>query len=228
MKIGLILFAVSMSASAAAKVDNQGFYATREQQIFKAEDKQDFRGGYVKGDDIQYFHWTGFITGKEVYFEVHGERIRLHIEKKWTVLSLRSAPALPGGDKDSFALDDKGADIYVKSAKNARQSLICVESLGPDIYIHSRPYWEVYLVTDPLGSPHAYRLSGINADCRGIERARNGALLAPTWDINKKVNPGVVINYYAIEKSGLKKTDVRFTGSIESEYADEYIIDGDH
>jgi hypothetical protein len=138
---------------------------------------------------------------------------------------LRSAPALPGGDKDTLTLDDKSADIYVKSAKDARQSLICVESLGPDIYIHPRPYWEVYLITDPLNSPRAYRISGINAACRGVERSQNGRLLVPTWDVHKNVTPGVVISYYTVEKSGFRKTDVRFTGKIESEYADEYIID---
>jgi hypothetical protein len=225
MKIGIILFSVSLTASAAAIVDNQGFYAMREQQIFKAEDKKEFHWGYMKGDDIPYFSWNGFITGKEVYFEVHGARVRLHIGNKWTVRSFRMAPALPSGDKGSPPLDDKGADIYIKSAKDERESLICIQSLGPDIYTRPRPYWEVYLITDPLGDPNLYRISGINADCRGIERTQNGTLLVPTWDVHKDVTPGVVISYYAIEKKRFRKTDVLFTGSIESEYADKYTID---
>lgn len=225
MKLGIILFALTTTASAAAIVDNQGFYATREQQIFKAEDKQEFKWGYMKGDDAPYFSWNGFITGKEVYFEVHGEKLRLHIGKKWVVRSFRNAPALLSGDKGSPTLDDKGADIYVKSVKDQRQSLICIQSLGPDVYMRPRPYWEVYLVTDPLGDPSLYRISGINADCRGVERAQDGTLLAPTWDVHKDVTPGVVINYYAIERNRFRKTDIRFTGSIESEYADKYTIE---
>ncbi|WLI91589.1 hypothetical protein Q4S45_10850 [Massilia sp. R2A-15] len=225
MKFGIILFAFSLSATAAEKVDNQRFYATREQQIFKEEDKREFKWGYIKGDDVPFATWSGFVSGRSVYIEVHGNTVRLQAGEKWTILSFASAPALPGGDAGSPTLDDKGADIYVKSAKDRRDSLICIESLGPDIYTRHRPYWEVYVITNPLADPGIYRISGINADCRGIERAHNGNLLVPTWDVRKDKTPGVVINYYAIEKNGFRKTGIRFTGSIASEYADEYIID---
>jgi hypothetical protein len=228
MKIGSIFLAASITASAAEKLDNRGFYATRDQQAFKTEDIKKSSLGYVRGDDVQYITWDGFISGKQTYFEVHGERMRIKVGTKWTVLSFRKAPALPGGDMDFFIISEKGSDLFIKSATDGRQSLICIQSLGSDLYVSRRPYWEVYLITDPVGHPRLYRISGINADCSGIERAQDGMLLVPTWDIQKNVTPGVVINYYAIEKNGFRKTDIRFTGSIESELADEYIIDDGH
>lgn len=225
MKLGIMLFVVCISAYAAEKVDNLGFYASREQQVFNTANKQEFRSGYMKGEDAPYFTWHGPISGKDVYVEVHNERLRVHTGTKWAAFSLRGAHALPSGDKESVTIDDKGADIFVKSAQDQRQSLICIQSLGPDIYMRPRPYWEVYLIKEPLGTPSLYRISGINADCRGIERSPDGGLLVPTWDIQKNRDPGVVIEYYAIEKNGFRKTNVRFTGTIASKFADEYVID---
>lgn len=224
MKLGMILFAVAITASAAERVNNLGFYAARAHQIFKDGDAKEFHGGNVQGDDVQYLTWKGLISGKQLYLEVHGERLRIKVGKKWTVLSFRKAPALPGSDQSSVDLDDIRPDLYVKSAKDERQSVMCLESLGRE-YIHPRPYWEVYVITDPLGSPWLYRISGINASCRGIERAPTGTLLVPSWSIQKNVSPGVVVKYYAIEKNRFRKTQIGVTGSIESEYADKYLFD---
>jgi hypothetical protein len=224
MRKDVILLAL-ISANASADIDNQGFYATREAQIFKSEDTRELEQGYVQGDDAPYFTWKGFISGKQIYFEIHGEQIKIILEKKQTVLSLISAPSIPGGDKGSRALNKKGSDLFVKSTKDSRQSLICIESLGPDVYIRPRPYKEVYLVTSPVGKPLLYRLSGINASCRGIERTSEGSLLAPTWQVNKTTSPSVLINYYRIENNHFTKSSTHITGTIVSEDAQEYNID---
>lgn len=209
---------------AKAAVDNVSFYDTRERQIFKEGDKRDTNWGFVKGDDVPYFSWKGLITGKEVYFHVHGPEMLMVVGARSTKRAFRSAPALPGGDPGAPPMDFKGADIYVKSAIDPRQSLICIQSLGPDVYTRPRPYWEVYVVTDPLGAPRLYRISGINADCRGIERAYDGTLLAPVWHLQKNATPEVEIKYYAFEKNRFRQTAIRLTGSIQSEYADKYVI----
>jgi hypothetical protein len=224
MRRGIILLALTC-ANAAASVDNQGFYATREGQIFKSEDIRELEHGYVQGDETPYFTWKGFVSGKQLYFEVHGEQIKLVLEKKQTMLPFIGAPSIPGGDVGNRALDEKGSDLFIKSAKNSRQSLICIESLSPDTYIQPRPYKEVYLITDPIGKPAIYRLSGINASCKGIERTSEGDLLAPTWVVDKATSPNVTINYYRIENNHFKKSNVQFTGTIVSEDAQEYKID---
>lgn len=223
MRTSILLLALA-ATSATASVDNQSFYARRQGQIFKPEDTRALEHGYVKGDDTPYFTWEGFVSGKQLYFEVHGDQIKLILGKKRTVLPFSGAPSLPGGDTDNRALDDKGSDLFVKSTKDPRQSLVCIESLGPDVYIRPRPYREVYLVTDPLRKPHLYRLSGINASCRGIERSPDGRLLVPTWTIDKKLSPSVRIDYYFIKNTRFEKSDVQVTGMIASEDAQEYDI----
>jgi hypothetical protein len=225
MRAGITLLAL-IAANAAASVDNQGFYATRERQIFKSEDAHELEHGYVQGDDVPYFTWKGFISGQQLYFEVHGDQIKLIVKKKKNVLPFAAAPSMPGGDTDHRALDDKGPDLFVKSAKDARESLICIESLGPDIYVRPRAYKEVYLVTDPLGKPGLYRLSGINASCRGIERTADGNLLAPAWKVDKSTTPSVLIKYYLIDNNRFRQSDVQVAGTIVSENAQEYNIGG--
>ena len=220
----MIFFALFISTRAAGQVDNVGFYSTRDQQIFKAEDKRDFNGGYVKGDDVPYFSWEGLISGKKFYFHVHGTELMMLVGAKSIKQSFRSAPALPGGDPWSLPVDNKGADLYVKSSKDPRQSLICIQTLGPDSYRRPRPYWEVYVVTDPLVTPRLYRISGINADCGGLERAYDGTLLAPVWRVEKDATPEVEVKYYALDKNRFRETHVRFTGTIQSEYAEKYVI----
>lgn len=224
MRKGIVIVAL-ISANAAASVDNLGFYATREGQIFKDEDARELEHGYVQGDDTPYFTWKGFVSGKTLYFEAHGDQIKLTLEKKQVTLPFSNAPSIPGGDTASRSLDDKGADLFIKSTKDPQQSLICIESLGPDIYIRPRPYKEVYLVTDVIDKPAIYRLSGINASCRGIERTSTGYLIAPAWQINKKMSPSVVINYYRVENHILTKTDIQISGTVISEDGQEYRID---
>jgi hypothetical protein len=224
MRKAIILLALA-SSDVVASVDNQGFYATREGQIFKIEDARELDHGYVQGDDTPYFTWKGFISGKQLYFEVHGEQIRVVLEKKQTTLLFDRAPSIPGADTDNRTPDEKGLDLFVKSSKDPRQSLICIESLGPDIYIHPRPYKEVYLVTDPIGKPSIYRLSGINSSCRGIERTSAGNLLAPSWKVDKSMSPNILINYYRVENNHLTKSDIQITGAIVSDDAQEYNID---
>jgi hypothetical protein len=224
MRKAIILLALA-SSNVMASVDNQGFYATREGQIFKSQDARELEHGYVQGDDTPYFTWKGFISGKQLYFEVHGEQIKVVLEKRQTVLPFASAPSMPGADASGRALDDKGPDLFVKSSKDPRQSLICIESLGPDIYIRPRPYKEVYLVTDPVGKPGIYRLSGINSSCRGIERTSDGNLLTPNWKVDKSKSPNVLINYYRVGNGHLTKSDIQITGTIASGDAQEYNID---
>lgn len=223
MRKGIILLAL-LSTNAVAGVDNQGFYATRKGQIFKSGDARELEHGFVQGDDTPYFTWKGLISGKQLYFEVHGEQIKLMSEKKQTILSFVGAPSIPGADKSSRNLDDKGPDLFVNSSKDPRQSLICIESLGPDIYIRPRPYMEVYLLTDPVGTPRIYRLSGINSSCRGIERTSSGDLLAPSWKVDKNMSPNVLIDYYRVGNDHLTKSDIQFTGTITSEDGQEYDI----
>ncbi len=224
MKLIIIFFALSMSMSAAGQVDNVGFYSTRDQQIFKIEDKRDFKGGYVKGDDVPYFSWEGLISGKKFYFHVHGPELMLSVGGEVTKRFFRSAPALPGVDPWFPPVDNKGADLYIKSAKDPRQSLICIQTLGPDSYRRPRPYWEVYLITDPLSAPRLYRISGINADCGGLERAYDGTLLAPVWRVERDATPEVEVRYYALNENRFRETHIRFTGTIQSAYADKYFI----
>jgi hypothetical protein len=225
MKNGAIILLALAAADAAGGVDSEAFYAKRERQIFKREDARELEHGYVKGDDVPYFTWEGSVSGKSLYVEVHGEQIKLITGAKTTVLPFIKALMLAGGDMDARALDEKGPDLYVKSTKNLGASLVCVESLGPDTYMRPRPYREVYLVTAPLGDPHLYRLSGINASCKGIEQTAAGKLLVPTWDISRNRTPSVVIDYYAIEKGEFKKTGIRILGSIADDYATEYDIE---
>jgi hypothetical protein len=224
MNIGAILLAVG---AATTGVDNLGFYETRVQQILKEEDARELQHGYVRGDSVPYFTWNGFVSGKAMYFEVHGEKIRLITGQKKTDIRLAEAPSLPGADGDSRALDDKGLSLFVKSAMDAKHSLLCIESLGPDTYIRPRPYMEVYLITNPLGRPRLYRLSGINASCRGIERGPNGELLVPVWHIERKKIPNVTINYFSIGISKFIEAGVRVTGQIVDEYAQTYELVGD-
>jgi hypothetical protein len=223
MKLTATLIAMA-AASAMAATDSQDFYATRAQQVFKQENARNLEHGYEKGDDVPYFTWDGFVSDKPLYFEVHGGKIRLIQGKKKFNFSLVSAISLPGADRDSRALDEKGPSLFIKSTKNPKHSLICVESLGPDIYIPPRPYREVYLITNPLGSPRLYRLSGINASCRGIEQAPGGNLLVPVWDIERSRTPNVIINYFSLEPSKFKKTRISVTGSIVDGNTQDYEI----
>lgn len=219
---------MTAAANGITGVDNQGLYATRAQQIFKEEDIRALQHGYENGDDIPFFTWNGFVSGKPLYIEVHGESIKLFQGNKKAHMSLLQAPALPGADRDSHTLDDKGPRLFVKSTKVPEHSLVCIESLGLDIYIRPRPYMEVYLITAPLGSARLYRLSGINASCKGIEQAPSGALLAPVWDINRKRTPNVIISYFSLASSRFIPTNFRITGSIVDEYAQRYKIDSAH
>lgn len=222
MKIATLIYVTS--ALYATKVDNQGFYASRDHQFFKSEDVRTLDIGNVPDDDVPYMTWTGFISGQDVYFEVHGTRIKIRVGRKKTALPFNDAPALGHGGQDNTELDASSSTLYVKSAKYPSQSMICVESLGPDKYTRPRPYWEVYLLADLIGKPRLYRLSGINASCKGIERLPNGKLVVPIWDINKQRSPSVVINYYSVEQGGYRSTDLRFTGEIASDDAHEYVI----
>lgn len=220
--LALIMMA---AANAIAGVDNQDFYATRAQQIFKEEDIRELQKAYEKGDDTAFFTWKGFLSGRPLYIEIHGENLQLIQGKKKIYMSLLQAPALPGADRDTHALDDKGPRLFVKSTKAPEHSLVCIESLGPDSYTRPRPYMEVYLITAPFGDARLYRLSGINASCRGVEQASHGALLAPVWNIDKTRKPNVIINYFSLAQSNFSATNFRITGTIVDGYAQKYKFD---
>jgi hypothetical protein len=80
------------------------------------------------------------------------------------------------------------------------------------------------VLADPLVTPRLYRVSGINADCRGLERAYDGSLLAPVWRVQKDATPEVEVKYYVLGRNRLRETRIRFTGTIQSDYADKYAI----
>jgi hypothetical protein len=212
--------------NATAGIDSQTFYTTREGQVFKNEDMRELEQGYVKGDDSPYFTWKGFVSGKPLYFEVHDEQIKLVVSKKQTTSSFSSAPSISGGDTDGRAINEKGSDLFIKSSKDPKQSLICIESIGPDIYTHPRPYKEVYLITDPVGFPHIYRLSSINASCKGVVQTPKGKIFAPSWTFEENPSPKIFINYYQADKNRFLRSDIQITGTTASEDAQLYNIDG--
>jgi hypothetical protein len=229
MKLAALVFAALASgptsrALPAERINNEVFYATRKHQLFKMEDVRASTIGYMRGDDVPYLTWNGFLSGKDAYFELHGDQIKLRIGKRITAFTVNTATALPGGDTANKKIDPDSATLFVKSTNNPAQSMICIESLGPDIYRRPRPYWEVYLLTDPITKPRLYRLSGINASCKGIERLSSGKLGVPSWKVSSETSPNVVISYYAIEPAGYRLTDIRFTGNIVSDDAQEYVI----
>ena len=229
MKSQIILLAVfSLAApcksSYAEVTDNQAFYRSHQGQVFKESDLLKITKGYIRGDEVQYITWRGHISGVPVYFEAHGEKIKIHAAKNRSEFSLRQAPAVPGGDPRYYTISNMDSDFYVKSMPNAHDSMICIESLGRDIYVPIIPYWEVYVIINPLTHPELYRLSGINASCRGIERLPDGKIVAPKWTINRTVNPNVVIDYYFLEKNSVKKNNRRVTGMITSEDGLEYVF----
>lgn len=224
MRTEAILLVFAM-ANAAGAVDNEAFYAKRGHQIFKNEDVRDLDHGYEQGDEVPYFTWEGSVSGKPLYVEIHGPQIKIITGERTIVLPFIRAAKLAGGDKEIVALDEKGPDLYIRSPQQSAESILCIESLGPDRYLRPRPYREVYLVTDPFDSPYLYRLSGINASCKGVERTRTGKLIVPAWDIARNKTPSVVITYYAIGKGKIEKTDIRITGSVVDDYASEYEMD---
>jgi hypothetical protein len=206
MRVGIVTIILAATAvNATAGVDFLQFYATREHQIFKEEDKRQTDFGSYEGEDESTFQvWEGYLSGKKFYLEVHEEKIRLMLGQRNTVLSFSRAPMLKGADKFPRELYLPTIDLYVKSTKDPSESLLCVESLR---------YGGVYLVTDPLSTPRLYRLSGDNSSCRGIERAPDGRLLVPSWEYtNLSKTPNVTIDYYAINKNSFRKTDIRVIG----------------
>lgn len=212
------------SLAYAGAVDKHAYYASRRGQIFKSSDIKETSAGYVRGDEMQYLTWDGYVSGLPVYVEIHGENLKIHIAKKIFSFAMRKAPSIPGGDKEDFVISDVGSVFYVKSTPNPKDSAICIEALGPDIYVPLRPYWEVYLITNPLTSPKLFRLSGINSSCSGIERTPEGKMIVPKWTVTKLSNPNVIIDYYFIEKDSIRKSNIQVTGKIASDDALEYLI----
>lgn len=220
-----VIFAALLNTFAYAEpVDNQAYYASRPGQIFKANDILKTSGGYAEGDGVQYITWTGYISGVPVHVQIHGKELRIRVTEKIYEFSLRKASEIPGGDREYYMISDMGSDFYVKSMPNAQDSMICIESLGPDIYVPIIPYWEVYVIAYPLTHPELYRLSGINASCRGIERLPDGRIIAPKWTLNRRVTPSVVIDYYSLQKNTVRKNNIQVTGMIASEDGLEYVF----
>jgi hypothetical protein len=215
--IGAIILAAA-AANATAAVDFLQFYASREHQVFKEEDKRQ-TDYFANESETMFKVWKGFVSGKKLYVEVHDKRITLIHGQKETILPISRAAKLK--DTDSYKRElylPHLPDLYVKSTKDPSQSLLCVENI---------PDETVYLVTDPFGTPRLYRLSGENASCSEVERAPDGRLLVPRWRINGFRWPNVVIDYYAIDKDSFKKTGIRVTGRIVGENRDRtYEIDG--
>ncbi len=217
----LTIILAATAVNATASVDFLQFYATREHQIFKEQDKRETDFGIYVGEKEPTFRvWEGFISGKRLHVEVHEEQISLMFEQKEIVLSFSRAPMLKGADKFPRELYLPMLDLFVKSTKDPTESLLCVESLR---------YGGVYLVADPIGIPRIYRLSGDNSSCSGIERAPDGRLIAPTWT---KFHPSdtqkMAIDYYAIEKNSFRKTDIRVTGKVVDQKGQEYEMDESH
>lgn len=220
----LCVTAFFLLAGNSGATDRLQFYDSRPGQAIKASDLQKHEIGYDRDNEIAHVYWRGHVTGKDVNLNVYGREVFLRVGSK--VVRLRTDSAV-GFTSEQVAseLDPFTADIYVVSAKNADQSLICVESLGPDVHVRPFPYWQVYLIASPLTNPRLYRLSGINSSCRGIERTNKGKLVVPQWTVDREAVPTVAIDYYEIGTQRLRKAERRVTGAIASGDAQDYIID---
>lgn len=211
------------SAIAAEPIDSATFYASRLGQVFKGTTPEALSGGYVEGDETPYQTWEGSISGKKLYLELHGDKLKLYVERRKFMLSLGSAFKLPS--EQPTALDSRGTDLYVRPGQGAHGSALCIESLLADVS-RSTPHRSVYLITDPLGVPRLYQFPTLYASCKGLEEVMPGVYIVPRWTESTDTTPHTFsIQFYTLGKTGFTPTDQRVTATGVGDKIDEFVID---
>jgi hypothetical protein len=201
-------------ALAAEPVDSATFYASRPGQVFKAGSSKAMTVGYMEGDETPYQSWEGRVSGKKVYLELHGDQFKMQIGRRWTKRSLGSALKLAtdASAEKQATLDAKGTELYVRSDKVAKRSVLCLESLLAD-------------VTDLLASPRLYRLPALYGSCQGLVDGGSGGFVVPAWSTASDHVPATFsIRYLRLGKVGFAATDQTYTATSVGDHLDEFIM----
>lgn len=213
-------------AIAAEPVDSATFDAGRPGQVFKAGSSKAMMVGYVEGDETPYQRWEGRVSGKKVYLELHGDQFKMQVGRRWTRRSLGAAFKLASevsADK-AVGLDAKGTELYVRSEKVAKRSVLCLESLLEDAS-RAVPFRRVYVVTDLLASPRLYRLPALYGSCQGLADGSSGGFVAPAWSTTGDHVPATFsIRYLRLGKAGFAATAQTYTATSVGEHLDEFIM----
>jgi hypothetical protein len=213
-------------ALAAEPVDSATFYASRPGQVFKAGSSKAMTVGYMEGDETPYQSWEGRVSGKKVYLELHGDQFKMQIGRRWTKRSLGSALKLAtdASAEKQATLDAKGTELYVRSDKVAKRSVLCLESLLADAS-RVMPFRSVYVVTDLLASPRLYRLPALYGSCQGLVDGGSGGFVVPAWSTASDHVPATFsIRYLRLGKVGFAATDQTYTATSVGDHLDEFIM----
>jgi hypothetical protein len=214
--MGLIL-ALPLVGIAGERMDARVFYGARTGQLFKATDRKELVGGFVRGDEEQYWTWRDHFLGSKLYLELHANKLTVISGNRRTVSTLDKAIAFK--DDRAPGLDPRGIDLYVKAGRDDAEGFICLESLVP-YASKTIPFAEVYLLVFKKGLSTLYKLPERNAACGAIERNPKHELLIPKWAVDPSSASKFRVDYYSLSSQGFRVAGISMKGCFISE--DEY------
>jgi hypothetical protein len=217
LKLMALILVLPLVGFAGERMDARSFYGARPWQLFKDADRKELTGGFVRGDEEQYWTWQDRFLGGKFYLELHANKLTVMLGNRRTVSTLDRAIAFK--DDPAPGLDPRGIDLYVKAGTTDAEGFICLESLVP-YASKAIPFGEVYVLVFKKGAIVAYKLPERNAACSAVQRNPANELLIPKWDVDSSSESKFTIDYYRLSPQGFRVTGTSMKGYFVSE--DEY------
>lgn len=173
------------------------YYNSRADQLFTWQDAKPMV--LLQGTSFEKNRWVwhGQLNGKNIAIETGRKQIHLNAGGKTTRLPLAKASTPRRDDHFSAGMDLRGIRYYVHQDKEAKNSLICIDSPLPTTSRES-PYAQIYLLVSPFNNARLIKQPSLNASCTSLIKRDGHVYLPISVMATPRLGGSVTISYVDI------------------------------